>query len=114
MPPTSLFPEQILRRRVMKWSLALEVNPTRVLIKQMPDRWGSCAVDGTITLAADLALVAPAVQDYVIVHELLHLRHRGHGRVFKALLALHVPEWASIEEELSTMSPDRATEVVHV
>lgn len=107
MPQPSLYPEQILHRRVMTWSLTLRVNPAHVLIKPMSDRWGSCAPDGTITLAADLARLDAPAQDYVIVHELLHLRHRGHGRVFRALLALHIPEWAEIEQRLSTESPSR-------
>jgi len=111
MPRSSLYPEQILRRRVISWSLTLGVNPSDVLIKPMVDRWGSCAPDGTITLAADLARLDTSAQDYVIVHELLHLRHPGHGRVFKALLALHVPEWAEIDELLSTESPSRPMEL---
>ena len=101
MPKYSLYPEQQLRRRVMKWAMVLEVNPTQVLVRPMADRWGSCAPDGTVTLADDLATAESEVQDYVIVHELLHLRHQDHGRVFRALLARHVPAWTSIEEKLS-------------
>lgn len=48
---------------------------------------------GTITLAIDLLDQEERFQDYVIVHELLHLRHSNHGRILKALMSAHVPEW---------------------
>jgi hypothetical protein len=64
----------------------------------MRTKWGSCSSKGTITLAYDLLNRSPRFQDYVIVHELLHLRYATHGRVFKALLTAHVPEWRQIED----------------
>lgn len=48
---------------------------------------------GTITLAADLARQPPAFQDFVVAHELLHLRVPNHGKLFKALMSVHVPGW---------------------
>lgn len=61
----------------------------------MTRKWGSCSASGIITLADDLAEQAPGFQDFVIVHELLHLRVPNHGRVFRALMSLHVPDWRS-------------------
>jgi len=57
----------------------------------MARKWGSCSSGGIITLAADLSDRSPEFQDFVIVHELLHLRVRNHGKLFKALMSLHVP-----------------------
>ena len=54
-------------------------------MQEMRRKWGSCSSAGTITLARDLAAQDRRFQDYVIVHELLHLRLPTHGRVFKAL-----------------------------
>ena len=69
----------------------------------MTRKWGSCSSRGIVTLAADLAERPPAFQDFVIAHELLHLRvpnHEllhlrvpNHGRLFKALLSAHLPAW---------------------
>lgn len=110
MVRSSLYPEQQLRRRVMAWALELGVNPTEVSIRPLSDKWGSCTPDGVVTLATDLATGDGELQDYVIVHELLHLRHRDHGRVFRALLAAHVPGWAVVEGRLSASSPARPVE----
>lgn len=59
----------------------------------MTRKWGSCSTRGTVTFASELLRQPAAFQDYVIVHELLHLRVPNHGRLFKALLGVHVPEW---------------------
>jgi predicted metal-dependent hydrolase len=56
-------------------------------------KWGSCSTKGIITLAADLVSRSADFQDFVIVHELLHLRIRNHGRLFKAVMTTHVPNW---------------------
>lgn len=90
---SSLYPHQELRRRVMTWAVKLHVNPRVIRVQHMRRKWGSCSSSGTVTLAGDLAAQRQAFQDYVIVHELLHLRYSTHGRVFKALLSAHVPGW---------------------
>ena len=53
----------------------------------------TCSSAGTVTLASDLVEQDESFQDYVIVHELLHLRFSTHGKMFKALMSAHVPGW---------------------
>jgi hypothetical protein len=96
---SSPYPAQELRRRTFAWALKLKVNPRVVRVQDMRSKWGSCSSKGTITLAYDLLDRSPRFQDYVIVHELLHLRYATHGRVFKALLTAHVPEWRQLENK---------------
>ena len=50
-------------------------------------------MSGTVTLADDLSCAASDFQDFVIVHELLHLRVPNRGKLFKALMSVHVPDW---------------------
>lgn len=97
MARSSLYPEQQLRRRAMGWAIKLRVNPEQVQIKSLPGKWGSCAPDGVVTLADDLASESEDFQDYVIVHELLHLRYRDHGKQFKAMMTALVPNWRDLE-----------------
>lgn len=94
---SSLYPIQDLHRRALAWALKLKVNPRTVRVQAMRHKWGSCSSSGTVTLAADLLDQDVRFQDYVIVHELLHLRYATHGRVFKALMSAHVPGWQAME-----------------
>lgn len=94
---SSLYPAQELKRRTMAWAVKLRVNPKVVRVQEMRRKWGSCSSAGTITLAIDLVHQDEKFQDYVIVHELLHLKYATHGRVFKALMSAHIPGWRDLE-----------------
>lgn len=95
---STLYPIQELRRKTHAWAIKLKVNPRAIRFQDMRNKWGSCSSAGTVTFATDLAEKEAIFQDYVIVHELLHLRYGAHGKVFKALLTAHVPGWRSIDE----------------
>ncbi|PIG95922.1 M48 metallopeptidase family protein [Deinococcus sp. UR1] len=92
-----LYPTDELKRRTLTWAVKLRVNPQQVRVQNMRNKWGSCSSRGTITLASDLLEQDLPFQDYVIVHELLHLRYPNHGRMFKALLGAYIPEWRAWE-----------------
>jgi predicted metal-dependent hydrolase len=89
----SLSPAARLRRRVDAWVVKLRVMPRAVRVQRMTRKWGSCSTAGTITLAIDLDDESARFQDFVIVHELLHLKVPNHSKLFKALLGAHVPQW---------------------
>ena len=82
-----------LRQRVDYWSRRLKAEPRIIRIQRMTRKWGSCSMKGIITLADDLADQESGFRDFVIAHELLHLRVPNHGRLFKALMSAHVPDW---------------------
>jgi len=86
---------ELLKRRVERWAAKLKVQPKLVRVQRMTRKWGSCSTAGTITLAADLAEQITGFQDFVVAHELLHLRVPNHGRLFKALMTAYVPGWRS-------------------
>ncbi len=84
---------EVIRDRVEYWTQRLNVRPRHVRVQHMTRKWGSCSTSGIITLAIDLADREVGFQNFVIVHELLHLRVPNHGRLFKALMTVYVPEW---------------------
>lgn len=93
----SVYPSQELRRRTFAWALTLRVNPKIVRVQSMRKKWGSCSSGGVVTLARDLADQEGAFQDFVIAHELLHLRVPNHGKLFKALMSAYIPRWRVLE-----------------
>ena len=82
-----------IRGRVEHWAQRLNVRPRQVRVQRMTRKWGSCSTSGIVTLAAELAEQDSDFQDFVIAHELLHLRVPNHGKLFKALMTAHVPDW---------------------
>ena len=88
---------QELKRRTLSWAIRLRVSPKIVRVQAMRSKWGSCSVRGTVTLAVDLVDESERLQDFVIVHELLHLRLPMHGRLFTVLMNHYVPGWRQFD-----------------
>jgi hypothetical protein len=64
----------------------LDLPVTRVTIRSQETRWGSCSADGRISLNWRLVGMPEEVRDYILIHELTHLRERGHTRRFWRLV----------------------------
>jgi predicted metal-dependent hydrolase len=75
-----------------------------VAIRQMKSRWGSCSPAGRLTLNPVLVRAPREAVDYVIVHELCHLRHHNHSRSFYLLLTRHAPGWEHVKKRLDAMA----------
>jgi predicted metal-dependent hydrolase len=78
------------KSQVLTWSEKLKVKPSQVRIQRMTRKWGSCSTAGWVTFSEDLLAEPKKFQEYVIVHELLHLKVPNHGKLFKALLKTHL------------------------
>ncbi len=83
------------------WREQMGMPPARFSIRKMQTRWGSCTPN-TRTIRFNLALAdrPERLIDYIIVHELAHLRHANHGPQFKALLTRYMPDWQERRREL--------------
>lgn len=92
------YPAQDLRRKVYAWALKLKVNPKDIRIQNLDRKWGTCSSDGIITFTTDLLDQDESFQDFVIVHELTHLKVQNHGKLFNSLLATHIPNYSAFEE----------------
>lgn len=82
-----------LKSKVQIWAKRLKVTPRLVRVQKMTRKWGSCSTSGTITLASELLGQSGGFQNFVVAHELLHLRVPNHGRLFKTLMSIYVPDW---------------------
>ncbi len=92
-----------LAGRVEHYSPRLGVRPSRVTIRGQRSRWGSCSARGTVSLNWRLMMVPVALADYVVVHELCHLRHMNHSRCFWAMVGSVVPDYQHCRRSLDAL-----------
>jgi len=85
-----------------EWCRRHDLPEPRLRLRQMRKRWGSAKKDGSITLNPDLVQAPSACIDYVIIHEICHLKHPNHGAKFRALLARLCPDWQRLKERLES------------
>ena len=89
-----------LPERVEAWRRTAGVAIPRLIIADQQKRWGSCDQRGTIRLNWRIIQAPMRLVDYVVVHELVHLRHRGHGRDYWQALGRVLPDYERRREEL--------------
>jgi predicted metal-dependent hydrolase len=85
--------EQIFEEKVLKFSKIINVNPRRITIKTLKNRWGSLTKEGTINLNVNLMKAPNNIIDYIIIHELCHFMIKGHSHKFWRYLHKFVPNY---------------------
>ena len=78
----------------------LGINQPKLSIKRMQKRWGSLSDKGTITLNTDLVRAPKECIEYVVTHELCHLKYHDHSPEFYKLLDSVIPGWEKIKHKL--------------
>ena len=85
--------KEYLPRRTAHWSAVMELVPAGIKITSARTRFGSCSSKNSICFSWRLMLYPPEAIDYVIVHELAHIRHHDHSPAFYALIEQYLPDW---------------------
>ena len=75
-----------LPSRLAELASRYDFTYNRVAIKHNATNWGSCSTKGNINLNLNLVRLPQVLQDYILLHELCHLRHHDHGHAFHLLL----------------------------
>lgn len=94
-----------LPARLLEIAAAHGLTVTGVSIRNQRTRWGSCGRDGKITLNWRLVLMPPAVRDYVLIHELMHLRRLDHSPAYWKLVAAACPGYREARQWLRIHGP---------
>ena len=95
---------QKIIKRLKELSERYAMPYRRVSVRRQRTRWGSCGMHGSISLNINLARLPSELMDYVILHELLHTRIRGHGREFWQRLDMLVGDARALRKELGRYS----------
>ncbi len=84
---------RLLRQRADELAPRLGVSFNRFLIRGQKTRWGSCSNKRNLSFNWKLILAPQPVIDYVVIHELAHLREMNHSKAFWQLVAQYCPDW---------------------
>lgn len=91
--------KELFKAEITRWAAIIKVKPAQIRVQKMKKKWASCSGRGRVCFSADLLQEPRTFQDYVIVHELLHLQVPNHGKLFKSLMNAYLPGWEAILEE---------------
>ena len=85
--------KELLPQRVAFYSEKMGLKPQRISITKAKTRFGSCSSKKTISFSCFLLLYPPEAVDYVVVHELAHIRHHDHSPAFYDQVARVLPDY---------------------
>jgi predicted metal-dependent hydrolase len=83
---------EAFKGEVQRWATKIEARPAQIRIQRMTRKWASVSTSGRVCFSTELLTQPRRFREYVIVHELLHLKVPNHGKLFKSLLRAYLPD----------------------
>ena len=96
--------EQLFAERVAHYAPLLNVAPHAVKLSAAKTQWGSCTARGTVRLNVQLIKLPLRLIDYVVVHELAHLREMNHSAAFWRVVETVCPDYVRLRRELKAIA----------
>jgi predicted metal-dependent hydrolase len=97
--------EPRLRDRAEHWARQMGLRPPQVVLAAQQKRWGSCTANGLVRLNWRIVQAPMSLIDYVVAHELVHLRRHEHSPAFWRALAVVMPEYEARRQALRELGP---------
>ncbi len=98
-----LLAKQLLTEKTLQFAAQMGVSPAGVKITGAKTRWGSCSLHGSISFAWRLVMAEEDTIDYVVVHELAHLRQMNHSERFWRAVAEVLPDYQQRRAKLRAL-----------
>jgi predicted metal-dependent hydrolase len=96
--------KEIVTPLISKWEKRMKVRVAGFGIRKMKTKWGSCNTDAKrILLNLELVKKPIHIIEYIVVHELIHLKERKHNAKFQANLDVFLPDWRALKERLNIL-----------
>ena len=95
--------QTVFAERTEAWSRRMKLVPRRILVSNPRRRWASCSADNTLRFSWRLLMTPLELLDYVVVHELAHVKEKNHGPKFWALVEKQVPDYRAKRKALNDL-----------
>ena len=90
----------LVKKRVEFYNKIYCFSFNKIIIKNQKTKWGSCSNKGNLNLNYKIIFLPKAHQDYIVVHEMCHLKEFNHSRKFWSLIEKALPDYLEIKREL--------------
>lgn len=91
---------KLAKEKVAAWNQELQLSFNAVRVRRMKTRWGSCTAKRNLHFNYKILFLPEDVQNYLVVHELCHLRHPNHSADFWGLVADVLPDYKKLHQKL--------------
>lgn len=96
--------ESLATERIKKFNAIYKVKFNKINIKNQKTKWGSCSKKGNLNFNYKIALLPPEFADYIIVHEMCHLKEFNHSQKFWNLVAQALPDYLELRKQIKIIS----------
>jgi len=96
--------QELIKAKVDYYCRQYDFRYNRISIRNQSTRWGSCSAQGNLNFSYKLIFLTPEEQDYIVVHELCHLKEQNHSRNFWNLVKKILPEYKKIHKNIQNKS----------
>lgn len=90
----------LIEKRVKEINQFYQFPYQKISIRNQSSRWGSCSIKGNLNFNYKIALLPRKYMDYIIIHELCHLKEMNHSLRFWKLVALRAPDYKKLRKEI--------------
>ena len=95
--------KQYIPQRVEYWAEIIGVKYNSVSIRAQKTRWGSCSSKGNLNFNCLLMLTDTEAIDYVVIHELCHIKELNHSKRFWSLVEAYMPNYKEVQKHIKSM-----------
>jgi len=96
--------QELIKSKVDYYCRRQNFQYNKLSIRNQKTRWGSCSRDGNLNFSYKLIFLTPEEQDYIVVHELCHLKEQNHSKDFWSLVKEILPEYENAHKSIRSKS----------
>ena len=89
---------------VQIWSKNMNLFPNNIVYRYAKKKWASCSCDNILSFNPEIMKLPPHCIEYIVVHEIGHIKHKNHSKEFWSFIAIYIPNYKNIMEEIKNMS----------
>jgi len=96
--------KRLVEHKLQEWNYYYNLSWGRVAVRDQSTRWGSASNRGNLNFSWRILHLPEKLQDYIIVHEICHLKHQNHSQQFWNLVSMTIPDYRERKRELKQYS----------